>query len=154
MQKEFITSSTEETENLARSFAQLMNRPGILFLKGEMGTGKTHFAKAFAEGYGSQDDTNSPTFTIINTYDSPNGKLHHLDLYRLVDPDEFYAAGLDESVLNNETALIEWPEIIEEEIRADAIIHIIAIDENKRRILLDVSDGLADLEELEKTDGR
>lgn len=140
MQKELTVQTLEETNDLARTMAERVKSPSLIFLKGEMGSGKTHFAKAFVKASGSVDDTNSPTFTIINTYDSPNGPINHLDLYRLSDVDEFYATGLEDSILTDSISLIEWPELIEDELDPQIIITFTPTGITERQIIVETND--------------
>ena len=86
--KTFETCSPEETETLAAQIAAEI-RPGtILLLRGDLGAGKTAFARGFARGLGITDPVSSPTFTIVQEYVCPDGRmLYHMDLYRINDSD-------------------------------------------------------------------
>lgn len=107
-------------------FAALGNRRKIA-LHGEMGAGKTTFAKAFCRYLGVEDHTASPTYAIVNEYAYPDGNgealVHHLDLYRLRHIEE--ALDLDiESLLDDPWyCLIEWPELVESLLPAD-VAHV------------------------------
>lgn len=86
-------------------------KPGDLFcLRGTLGMGKSVFARAFVQSLcGADTDVPSPTFTLVQTYDSPAGPIAHFDLYRLEDPDEILALDWDATVADA-ICLIEWPE--------------------------------------------
>ena len=95
--KTFETCSPEETETLAAQIAA-ETRPGtILLLRGDLGAGKTAFARGFARGLGITDPVSSPTFTIVQEYVCPDGRmLYHMDLYRINDSDAALAFGIDD----------------------------------------------------------
>jgi tRNA threonylcarbamoyladenosine biosynthesis protein TsaE len=87
-----------------------MVRPGdVIALKGELGAGKTSFARAFIRARGGDEDVPSPTFTLVQTYDLPGGTVWHFDLYRLRAPEEAWELGIEEAFAEGIT-LIEWPE--------------------------------------------
>ena len=135
------SSSPEETYAIGRRLGQLAEPGDIVTLSGDLGTGKTVFAKGFAEGLGIADDVTSPTFTIIKEYTDGRIPLAHFDAYRIADPDEMYAIGYEDYLSGDFICLIEWPEMIEELIPGDAIGVRLEKDLEKgfdyRRIILD-----------------
>ena len=135
------SSSPEETYAIGRRIGQLAEPGDIVTLSGDLGTGKTVFAKGFAEGLGIADDVTSPTFTIIKEYTDGRIPLAHFDAYRIADPDEMYAIGYEDYLSGDFVCLIEWPEMIEELIPGDAIGVRLEKDLEKgfdyRRIILD-----------------
>ena len=81
---------------------------------GIMGSGKTTFIKAICKRLGAVDVVNSPTFSIVNEYQTKNNEwLYHLDLYRIEDPSEAYDFGIEEYLGSHYYCFIEWPEKIE-----------------------------------------
>jgi tRNA threonylcarbamoyl adenosine modification protein YjeE len=92
-------------ENLAR-----IAKPGDIFaLEGELGCGKTAFARAFIRAAGAvDDDIPSPTFTLTQVYDGANFTIHHFDLYRLCAPEEAFELNIDDA-FSSGVSLIEWP---------------------------------------------
>ena len=84
-------NSVEQTTNLGMELGKILNAGDIICLTGDLGTGKTHITKGIAKGLGITDYITSPTFTIVNEYDSGRLKLNHFDVYRVSDPDEIYA---------------------------------------------------------------
>ena len=99
------------THSLARTLASLFNRGEQLALKGDLGSGKTVFVRAFVKSLcGQSTDVPSPTFTLLQTYDTMDGReLFHYDLYRLKRPDEALELDIDYAFAEGIT-LIEWPE--------------------------------------------
>ena len=109
----FISHSEEETKKLAQKIASNSKKGDIIVLCGELGSGKTKFTEGFLEYFNLQDELSSPTFTIVNEYDTPDFPIYHFNVYRLEDIDEFYAIG-GEEYFSSGICIIEWGEIIEE----------------------------------------
>lgn len=104
------TSSEQETAAIAAHEARKAKIGDVYCLSGTLGAGKSSFARAFIRGLCGQDtDVPSPTFTLVQTYDSPAGPIWHFDLYRLKDPDEVFEIGWEDA-LSTGICLIEWPE--------------------------------------------
>ena len=113
---EFTTQSAEETFELAYQIGESLSASTAFLLHGDLGAGKTVFAKGIAAGLDIDPaEVSSPTFTIINQYDGQHDgrmRLYHLDLYRIEgEMDELRELGLEE-ILNepNAVTVIEWPE--------------------------------------------
>ncbi|MEA3444042.1 MAG: tRNA (adenosine(37)-N6)-threonylcarbamoyltransferase complex ATPase subunit type 1 TsaE [Bacteroidota bacterium] len=103
---------------------------------GEMGSGKTTFIKSLCKYLGAIDVVNSPTFAIVNEYQSEkNSSLYHLDLYRIEDVKEAYDFGIEEYLGSDNYCFIEWPAKIEE-IIGDEIqkVYITVLDNNIRQL--------------------
>lgn len=107
----FTTTSEAETIAVATTFAATLKMRDIVLLEGDLGMGKSVFSRAVIRALTGQADLDvpSPTFTLVQTYDSPKGDIYHFDLYRLKDPDELYEIGWEEA-LSDGVLLIEWPE--------------------------------------------
>src|SRR5262249_31502117 len=109
---QFVTRSAEETFDLAYRIGEAIDGPAVFLLQGDLGAGKTIFAKGIAAGLDIDPaEVNSPTFTIVNQHDG-RMRMYHLDLYRIVGgADEVVELGLAE-VLSEPAAVvvIEWPE--------------------------------------------
>ena len=74
-----------------------------------MGAGKTTFIKEFVKALGTTDEISSPTFSIVNEYDTERGKVYHFDFYRLNHEDEALDFGIEEYLYSNQYCLMEWP---------------------------------------------
>ena len=123
--------SPKETMELGERLGREACCGDIFLLSGDLGCGKTVFAKGFAKGLGIEDDITSPTFTIIHQYEGGRLPLAHFDVYRIADPDEMYAIGYEEYFFGDWVCLVEWPEMIEELIPEGAVhIHILRDDES------------------------
>lgn len=121
----FEFNSVEETTKLGIQLGKLLNPGDIVCLTGDLGTGKTHITKGIARGLDIDDNITSPTFTIVNEYDSGRLKLNHFDVYRVSDPDEIYAIGFDDYIFSDAVSIIEWANYIEEILPREYIhIHI------------------------------
>jgi len=133
----YITRSEAETLRFAGRLSDMLNAGDSVLLHGDLGAGKSVFARGVARSLGVAGAMPSPTFTLLIPYEGTK-KLYHYDLYRLNDPDEFYAAGLDEFIGGDGVALVEWPEMaeIDPEPRLDVCIER-GRDENERIITVE-----------------
>ena len=138
--KKIISHSEKETENFAFAMARNLPPGTVLTLHGDLGAGKTVFARGFARGLGVDEPVSSPTYTITQEYSLPGGgRLYHLDLYRISSPDAGLAFGVDEFLNDPRSfALVEWPErigsVIPDSARKVFIRHL---GENEREISFD-----------------
>ncbi|WP_420585512.1 tRNA (adenosine(37)-N6)-threonylcarbamoyltransferase complex ATPase subunit type 1 TsaE [Ruegeria sp.] len=136
-------NSPEDTAAMAtRLGAEL--RPGdILLLEGEIGTGKTHFARSLIQSLMTvPEDVPSPTFTLVQAYDTPPGEIWHCDLYRLSALEEIEELGLSEA-FDSAICLIEWPEKLGPLTPTSALTLHLKTDPNimeKRQLTLSWSD--------------
>ena len=105
-----ILASAEDTAHLAQRLAMHLEPGDTILLSGPVGAGKTHFARALIQSILSEpEDVPSPTFTLIQTYETRRGTLWHADLYRVTSTQELEELGLSEAF---ETAIcvVEWPD--------------------------------------------
>lgn len=140
MQKH-LSISSENTLNLAERFIKKVNSPKIIVLSGDLGAGKTTFAKGLAKGLGVQENVTSPTFTILNEYDGVKMRYYHFDMYRLNSIDEAYTLGFetyfDHANLPGIIA-VEWAENIPGLIKKPYTkITFLKKDDNKREIIIE-----------------
>ena len=111
--------SEAESFQLARRLGEKAEKGEIYCLEGELGTGKTVFAKGFAKGLEIEEIVDSPTFTIVKEYRGRE-KLYHFDVYRIEDIEELQEIGFSEMISGDAICLIEWASQIEEEIPENA----------------------------------
>ncbi len=109
----------EESFQLAKKLGEKAKKGEIYCLEGELGTGKTVFAKGFAKGLGIEEIVDSPTFTIVKEYQGRE-KLYHFDVYRIEDVEELQEIGFSEMISGDAVCLIEWASRIGEEIPENA----------------------------------
>ncbi len=115
------SSSPAETRTAAARLAQEVKPGDVIALDGELGAGKTVFAKGFAEGLGFAypDEVTSPTFTLMQVYEGGRMPLYHFDAYRLEDASEAIEIGIEDYLFGQGVCLIEWASVIEELLPAE-----------------------------------
>ncbi|WP_027136467.1 tRNA (adenosine(37)-N6)-threonylcarbamoyltransferase complex ATPase subunit type 1 TsaE [Gaetbulibacter saemankumensis] len=126
-------------ENVDKVAQELINnlKTKTLLLIGDMGVGKTTLIKALIKKLGSQDEANSPTFSIVNEYDLGDDRAYHFDLYRINDIEEAYNFGIEDYLDSDNWVLIEWPEIIEPLLENNYnVIQIELYKDNTRKLVL------------------
>lgn len=108
----------------------------IFTLTGDLGAGKTASVIEFVKNIGSNDTITSPTFSLVNEYDSVHGKIYHFDLYRLNNPDEVLDIGFEEYIESGAYIFIEWPEKIAELLPQSSTLHInFAVQPDQSRLI-------------------
>ncbi len=113
MEYTYTSNSDKETLSFAKKLAEYLTKNDIIVLTGELGSGKTKFVEGILSYFGIEDSISSPTFTIVNQYDTKDFPIYHFDVYRLQDVSEFYEIG-GEEYFENGLCLIEWGELIQE----------------------------------------
>jgi tRNA threonylcarbamoyladenosine biosynthesis protein TsaE len=115
--------SPEETFLLGQSLGKKLKGGEIICLQGELGAGKTVLAKGLGQGAGVIREITSPTFTLIQEYDTLSGTFSfvHMDLYRLKYSEEAEIIGVSEYFRDNCVCLIEWPEVIAVDLPEDRL---------------------------------
>lgn len=129
---QFVTNSAEETEELGKSLATLLEPGNVLTLEGDLGAGKTTFTKGIAKGLGINRTVNSPTFTIVKEYEG-RIPLYHMDVYRLENSDE--DIGFDEYFNGKGITVIEWASIIEDYLPEDRLDIKIQYNQEDSRVI-------------------
>lgn len=135
MNDAFRTASEADTIALGRDIACRLPRRAVVLLIGNLGAGKTTLAKGIVEGLGaaSPDEVSSPTFTLIHEYG--NGRVYHIDLYRIEEARELATLGLDELFDREAVILIEWGERFPQLMPAERIeIRLRSTDDEEREI--------------------
>ena len=108
------SNSARETLELGKKMGEQAVPGTVYTLTGELGTGKTVFTQGFAEGLGISEPVSSPTFTILQEYDSGRLPFYHFDVYRISDVEEMEEIGYEDYIYGEGVCLIEWADLIEE----------------------------------------
>lgn len=138
MKKIYLTNCEAETRIVACRLAESVTSGTVICLRGDLGVGKTVFAKGFCAALGVAEHVSSPTFTLVNEYELAGGMLYHFDLYRVEDADELYEIGFLDFVNGESISLIEWPERAEDVLPEKRIdVTIIRTEEDGRRITIE-----------------
>ncbi len=103
-------TSPQQQEELGVTLAQLLPTGLVIYLQGELGTGKTTLTRGFLRGRGHQGAVKSPTYTLMEPYELESGRCYHLDLYRLGSARELEYLGIRDLLEGDATMLVEWPE--------------------------------------------
>lgn len=129
-----ILNSSDETLNLGKEVARFLKKPTVIFLKGDLGSGKTTFSKGFISEKTQEplSTITSPTFTYMNQYEGITCSVVHFDLYRLDNQIQFFSMGFEEIVNAPVFSLIEWPEIIEGAVPAGLILKFSEYGEKRK----------------------
>lgn len=118
----FLIKNISEYINVFSQLEIDSNSKNIIYLNGELGSGKTSFIKAFMEHKFNYYETTSPTFGLINTYHTQDNEIYHYDLYRIKELNELDDLGLYEFLNKDTIHFIEWPNLIPREIICPKII--------------------------------
>lgn len=114
MQTIYETYSAKETAELGRRLGKEAKAGEVYTLIGDLGVGKTVFTKGIAEGLGITEPVNSPTFTIVQVYDTGRMPFYHFDVYRIGDIEEMDEIGYEDYFYGEGLTMIEWANLIEE----------------------------------------
>lgn len=142
MKIKVISENEETTKQIAKRYASGIKSPCVISLVGDLGAGKTTFAKGFAEGFGVKDIVTSPTFTIMNEYAGSVMPLYHFDMYRLSSMEEAIASGFEEYFDLKKlkgVVLVEWAQNVAGLLPALHVeIAFKKLDDQKREISITV----------------
>ncbi len=127
-------TSLSEIDQAAGKFLEVRGDASVIAFSGEMGAGKTTFIQALCRNLGVTAEVNSPTFSLVNQYFTPEGNsIFHFDLYRIEDPAELFDMGYEEYFFSGELCFIEWPEKASHLIPDDALRVEIVVGKNESR---------------------
>ncbi len=134
-----FSRSPEETMDLGETLAGDLSFGAVVLLFGDLGAGKSVFARGMARFYGiPEKEVRSPTFTLLNIYASSQGAVNHFDLYRIGDSEELFQLGFDEHLEEGAVSIIEWAEKAEIPPGSAAVkVTITLVDEMTRKIIIE-----------------
>lgn len=131
------TYSAEETRRLGQRLAGQLTPGDVVLLRGNLGSGKSELIRGLARGLGVTEVVTSPSFTILNIYESGRIPLYHFDWYRLESEEELYELGMDEYLGGERITAVEWPDQCPGALPEDALsIEIRPEGEDAREITL------------------
>lgn len=131
-----VTYLLSEIETVAHELLKKTKSRTLLFY-GEMGAGKTTLIKALLKTLGAEDIGSSPTFSLVNVYETEKGTVNHFDFYRINDESEAWDMGFEEYLQSGNWNFIEWPQKIENFIEEEhQKLEILILDKNKRKLKL------------------
>lgn len=124
----------EEIDKVAAEVIRLLKHKVVIF-RGAMGFGKTTLIKALVRALGSNDNVSSPTFSLVNPYEIPEGCVYHFDFYRLKNEEEAFDIGFEEYLYSGDWCFIEWAERVAKYLPdAYTIVEITTIDKQTRKL--------------------
>ena len=124
-----------DIQKVAAEFWKKTGNANVIAFHGNMGAGKTTFIHRLCEVKGVKDVVGSPTFSIINEYYFPSGKIFHIDLYRLKDEEEAVRAGVEDCLYSDHICFVEWPEKAPGLFPSDAVHVFIEVEDLETRHL-------------------
>jgi len=108
--EKFEIATEADMIKLGQAMAATLVKPCVITLSGDLGAGKSVLARAIVCALGYNGAVKSPTYTLVETYETDDWRIAHLDLYRLDDPEELQYLAFDDIVANNDLVIIEWPD--------------------------------------------
>ncbi len=138
-----ILHSEADTVALGARLALQLNPGQVVYLHGDLGAGKTTLVRAILHALGHVGKVKSPTYTLVETYAVPLAQVHHFDLYRFQDDEEWEAAGFRDDFNAHSLCLVEWPEKAAALLPAPDIAIYFEILPNGRRLRIDSQMALA-----------
>lgn len=130
----FTAFTESDLAEIAAAIIEMIEGNTIIFLYGDLGAGKTTLVKHICKLKGIDEDPSSPTYSIVNEYQTGNESVYHIDLYRLADLEEALDAGIEEYLYSDSPCFIEWPQIIEP-ICEKHITIVITLEEDGSRLI-------------------
>lgn len=129
-------SSLKALDNAAQKLISSFPGQRVFAFYGKMGSGKTTFIQAVCRAIGTGDNVTSPTFAIINQYNTEEGEpIYHFDFYRIKDVEEAFDLGYEDYFYSGNYCLIEWPEKIESLLPHNFVEVRIEVLENEKRVI-------------------
>ena len=126
----------EATEEFGRQLVQQLDRAALVFLRGQLGAGKTTLVRGILRALGHTQAVKSPTYTLLEPYELEDRTVYHFDFYRIVDSQELDFIGIDELLDADATKLIEWPEQAKDRLPEPDVDVLLSLEGEGRRIVV------------------
>jgi tRNA threonylcarbamoyladenosine biosynthesis protein TsaE len=121
--KEIVIDSLNELKDVAEAVIERLDGRNVVALYGPMGAGKTTLISAIMEHLGSTDNVTSPTFALVNQYNTADEQpVYHFDFYRINRIEEAFDMGYEEYFYSGDLCLVEWPELVEQLLPEEAMV--------------------------------
>lgn len=134
----FRSESLDDLEQLSKEILKTCTKSRIFTFEGQLGAGKTTLIKSMCQYLGYTDEVTSPTFSLVNEYQTPSSMIYHMDLYRLNSENELLDIGFEEYLDGDAFCFIEWPQIAENLIvQSHYKIKILLNEDLSRKIEID-----------------
>lgn len=135
--KKYVFCSLNESETEAAGAVLADFAKGVVCIDGDLGAGKTVLARGIAKGLGIKDFITSPTFNIINVYETNDLVFNHMDAYRITDPEMLYDIGFEEMTDTGDITVIEWSSMIAEAVYECCIrVNMFRGNSEEKRIII------------------
>ncbi|HKM43909.1 MAG TPA: tRNA (adenosine(37)-N6)-threonylcarbamoyltransferase complex ATPase subunit type 1 TsaE [Dysgonamonadaceae bacterium] len=132
----FVLKDISDIDTAAKIFVEKFGDKKIFAFYGEMGAGKTTFIKAVCKSMEVTGTITSPTFSLVNEYETDNGMtIYHFDFYRIENIEEVYDFGYEDYFYSDKMCFIEWPELVETLLPEDVVEVKISVDDNEQRLI-------------------
>ncbi len=134
--KEFVVQNISDLPAIAKALLDDLEDAHVIAFDGQMGAGKTTFIQSVLRAMGIEETHGSPTYSLVNEYDSPfYGTVFHFDLYRLNSEEEAYDIGIEEMLYNDAYCFIEWPDKVLHLLPEDTVFVKIRLNEELDRVM-------------------
>lgn len=135
----FISAGIDETRSAGATIAAVAQPGSVYALDGDLGCGKTEFVRGFVNHYDSSIIVRSPSFSIVNIYQTPEFPVYHFDFYRLADAAELFEIGFDDYINSEGICLIEWASMFPSVLPSHtSFLHFTDEGDTSRKIVLDI----------------
>jgi tRNA threonylcarbamoyladenosine biosynthesis protein TsaE len=129
-------SDEEETLDYAALFSQSLAAPCTIALIGDLGAGKTTFVRGVLRALGVKGSIKSPTYALVESYETTKGTIHHFDAYRIEGRDDFEARGGFDYFDDHSIRFIEWPEKLEGAVKIDVTVRLEFYGEGRQMTIM------------------
>lgn len=136
---EFICATEKDTADVGKKLAKIARKGDVFALFGTLGMGKSVLSRAFVQALVGAEEVPSPTFTLVQTYETTDFDIYHFDLYRIKSPEEIFELGAEEAIYEG-VCLIEWPEKMGPYLPSDAFRIEITPFASGRKITIETRD--------------